>query len=333
MSRCRVALAAGLLSALASCGKPQPPAAEPKPAAPAAAPVAEPPVAPPAPLAAVPTAVAAPSAASATVAAPADATPALAPAASVAMFLDAGTGNPADMPTAGKPVKITVTPVDERGRAIADREPVLGAQIALVAVRYDVSWKAIIRAEKLSLPERNSHEFKLTFPKAGHHLLYFLFQPKGKPLATIPIDITVQGRAEPAVDWPEAQDRYDEGPVSVALKTDHGSISACDRVKVATIWTRKGNPQPLRANGDSKVFYLALAESLGTPAIGKPVASQTSAAPLGGDDGTEAALRLETRGHVKLLAIADVGSDKKPEIIAAWFGLTVKGPQPPEGCP
>ncbi|MBM4345773.1 MAG: hypothetical protein FJ100_20565 [Deltaproteobacteria bacterium] len=263
---------------------------------------------------------------------PAPPTPPTAPAPSVAMFLDAGTGQPADLPTAGKPVKLTVTPINEKGQAIADRDPVLGAEVAIVAVRFDLSWRQVLRADKLSDPARHTHTFKLTFAKAGHHLLYFLFRPKGRPLAAVPIAVTVQGQVPPGEEWPDHQLEYSEGGVRVALRTSTEELKPCDPFHVATVWTRKGEPLPLQGpEGESKVLYLALAESLGTPSMGKP--ALTSVESLGGDTDTHATLTLLGRGHYKVMAVADTGTAKAPQLTIAWFAVTAKGTVPEGGCP
>ncbi|MSQ82456.1 MAG: hypothetical protein EXR77_05985 [Myxococcales bacterium] len=280
-------------------------------------------------LAGAATASAAPAPATAT-SQPEPATP-TAPTATVAMFLDAGTGNAADLPVVNKPVKITITPIDEKGQPIRERDKVLGAELALIAVRYDLSWRVIQRAEKLSDAERHTHVFRLTFTKAGHHLLYFLFQPKGKPVATIPIDISVRGQAEAGVEWPELETEFSEGGLRVGLKLSSEAIKACDTVRVATVWTRKGEPLALAGSeGTPKVFYLALAESLGTPSIGVPI---TVSANLGGDVDTDSALHFTGGGHYKVLAIADIGAAAAPQITTAWFSLTAKGRPPAQGCP
>lgn len=263
---------------------------------------------------------------------PAPPTPPMAPAPSVAMYLDAGTGNPADLPTAGKPVKLTVTPINEKGQAIADRDPVQGAEMMIIAVRFDLSWRQVLRADKLTDPARHTHTFKVTFSKAGHHLLYFLFRPKGRPLAAVPIAVTVQGPSQPGEEWPDNQPEYSEGVLRVALRTSTEELKPCEPFRLATIWTRKGEPIPLQGpDGEPKVLYLALAESLGTPSMGKPTA--TSAQAVGGDADTEMGLTLLGRGHYKIMAVADTGTAKAPQPTIAWFAVTAKGPVPEGGCP
>lgn len=248
------------------------------------------------------------------------------------MFLDAGTGNPADLPTAGKPVKLTVTPINEKGQAIAERDRLLGAEMVIVAVRFDLSWRQVLRADKLTDPSRHTHTFKLTFAKAGHHLLYFLFRPKGRPMAAVPIAVTVHGQTPAAEEWPDFLPEYNESGLRVALRTSVEELKPCEPFRVATVWTRKGEPIPLQGpDGEPKVLYLALAESLGTPSMGKPAATSTQA--FGGDADTEMGLTLLGRGHYKVMAVADTGTPKAPQVTIAWFAVTAKGQVPEGGCP
>ena len=275
------------------------------------------------------------------------------PSASISPFIDAGPGNPTGLPEVGKPTKVGARPVNELGRAIVGYEPVFGAQLALVALRYDLSWSTVMLANDLGPDNKFTHQFNMTFPKAGRHVLYFIFQPKGMPVTMVPLDITVQGAAEPGQEWPESLRTF-AGPsgLTVALAVDQDVVAPCQPVHVASSWLRKGRQIVLQGRDDQpRVFYLGVAQNMGRLVIGRPAlaagtaAEQLAAAAtgtgnaaisvptIGGDLGSDALLKFENIGAHKILAVADIGTAKAPQLTVAWFALTVKGDYPEHGCP
>lgn len=292
-------------------------------------------------------------------AAPSDTTTtAAAPETSVAIYIDAGTASPAEGPQAGKPISITVTPVDGAGRPLRKRDPLLGSELLLVALRYDMTWVQALRAPQMSEPGGLSHRFSLTVPKSGRHLLYFLVKPPGGPISVTPVDLTVRGPAVPGEEWGADESRV-AGPkgMSIELRSDPEQFSVCQRSHIATNWAAKGKPVSLLgAAGAAKVLYLAVPQAMGAPMIGAALqvadaqgaAGEASAAadqaqatesvaPIGGDAGTDAWLTLKTEGKHKIVALsqlpADRGGDKAGSISAAVFAVTASGKLPEGGCP
>lgn len=319
---------------------------------------AAPPPAPPAPQAPAHAASADPATAAlpapATAAALAEAATAAAarPTYTVALSISGGAGG-VTMPQAGKPASFVVAPIDGKGQLVAQREPLLGAELLLVALRYDLSWHQIQRADAFNQAGGLRHEFKVTFPQAGRHLLYFLFRPKGGELASIPVDIQVGGKAASGDPWVEDSLRYaGPGQLEVGLHLDPAEPQVCAPLHVATTWLRKGQPLQVQGGDTGRVIYLLLAESTGSPVVGEPLAieipgkqaaadatpttagtAQASYKPLGGDVGTDALLVPGQTGKHKVLAIGDLGGKPEVRTQSAIFGLSVGGKAPAGGCP
>jgi hypothetical protein len=292
-------------------------------------------------------------------AAPSDATTTAAgPETSVAIYIDAGTASPAEGPQAGKPISITVTPVDGAGRPLRKRDLLLGSELLLVALRYDMSWVQALAAPKMSEPGGLSHRFSLVVPKSGRHLLYFLVKPPGGSISVTPVDLTVRGPAVPGEEWGADESRV-AGPkgMSIDLVSDPSQFTVCQRSHIATNWAAKGKPVSLLgAAGAAKVLYLAVPQGMGPPMIGAALQvadahgaaadataaadqaqASESVAPVGGDAGTDAWLTLKAEGKHKLVALsqlpADRGGDKAGSISAAVFAVTASGKLPEGGCP
>lgn len=355
---CRAALSTslGLLLLLGAC-KPQPTAA-PAPVSPTP-PSASAPAPSPAVAAAEPVTPAGAAEAITDTAAPSEATTTgAALETSVAIYIDAGTASPAEGPQAGKPISITVTPVDGAGRPLRKRDPLMGSELLLVALRYDMSWVQALRAPQMSEPGGLSHRFRLVVPKSGRHLLYILVKPPGGPISVTPVDLTVRGPAVPGEEWGADESRV-AGPngMSIELRSDPEQFTVCQRSHVATNWATKGKPVSLLgAAGAAKVLYLAVPQGMGAPMIGAALqvadaqgaAGEASAAadqaqatesvaPIGGDAGTDAWLTLKVEGKHKIVALsqlpADRGGDKAGSISAAVFAVTASGKLPEGGCP
>lgn len=347
------ALAALLLGACRTPAPPPPAPAQAKaPAAEAAAPPAEANA-----LAAAATSV--DLAAGASAAAPAADATAAAQAAetSVAIYIDAGTASPAEGPQAGRPISITVTPVDGAGRPLRARDPLLGGELLLVALRYDMTWVQVLKAAQMSEPGGLSHRFALTVPRAGRHLLYFLVKPVGGAISATPVDLTVRGPAAPGEPWGEDERRV-AGPkgTAIELRSDPEAFPVCQRVHIASTWRHKGTAVALVGKGAAKVLYLAVPQGMGPPTLATPLqvadaaaaSAEASAAadgaeavesvaPIGGDAGSDAWLTLAAEGKHKILALAqlpaDRGGDKAGAITAAVFAVTASGTRPAAGCP
>jgi hypothetical protein len=331
-------LAATACCVASACGKPAAPAAQ--SAAPAkiepAAPVAA--VAPPAPA----TATAAP------------AKPAVVERkidVSVALFIDAGQKNAAAMPQAGKPATIRVTPTaPPRNQAVRELLSVMNAKLLLVALRTDGPWWINVqRAVTLSEPERSSHVFRTTFPTAGNYVLYFLFQPVGGEIASVPAYIHVEGKPSEAPEMPALTRRHlGKDGMDVQLLMDKDVPEVCEPVRVASLWLKKGKPVRLSGapNGPA-VHYLAMdignsglqVGRVGGPASGlaeaPTLAGQASPAavrPAGkGDAGSEAWFTFDRPGMHRVVALAEIQG--KQEVVSAPFVINVAGVQPVDGCP
>ncbi|MBI5609826.1 MAG: hypothetical protein HY902_13220 [Deltaproteobacteria bacterium] len=181
-------------------------------------------------------------------------------------------------------------------------------------------------------------------------MLYFLFQPKGQPLAKVPVDLTVAGPDAPAEPWVEQAPRF-AGPdgLEVGLKTEPASPAPCQPFQVATTWLRRGKPLPLLGGDRGRVVYLLVSEAMGPPSSGQPIAVQgdlaaeasaAAASPaaagsyrgLGGDLGSDALLTATAPGNHRILAIA-AADGPVPVPLTSQFGLAVAGKVPPGGCP
>ncbi len=358
------ALTAALTAA--ACGRSAPPPATAPAEADKAVTVA-PPAAGPLP-SALPVA-ASPSAEGTATAAPADATAATAAdapyeptaqalaQATVAIFVDAGAKNPPGSPTAGQMTTVTVTPVDGNGRPLRSRDPILGAELVMVALRHDLSWVQTLRATRLSEPGGLSHRFSLNFPHPGRHLLYFLVKPAGGPVSATPVDLTVRGVAEPSTEWGEDKRQF-SGPegLSVELRSAPEQFEACRPSHIATSWLQKGKAAALHGAEGQRVLYLAIPEVAGQASVGQPLQIAGAAAPadsatataqaaaagmsveaIGGDAGSDAWLTLRNPGRFRIMALAQLAGPKGAAaagpIRSAAFAVTAGGTAPAGGCP
>ena len=261
--------------------------------------------------------VAAPEAPTAT-AAPA---PLRKPMLSVAMYISTGSKSGFGMPTAGQPSTIRVTPINEKGQPVRELDPVLGAQLVLVALRADMTWLTLQRAPELSDKAHNSHEFKLTFASGGSHVLYFLFREKDQPVAAVPVFIQVDGKnPEPSLP-PERSLRYagKDGLVA-ALQTPEEPFAVCAPATVTSTWLRHGKALAL-AQGMAAVHYVAIDAGLG----GVSVAREDK-------DGAHATFTFDKPGQYRVLALAEPAA-KKAEAVLAQFAFSVTGKAAEHGCP
>ncbi len=262
-----------------------------------------------------------------------------------------GTGS-AGQPQANQTTTLTVAPINAKGQVIADLQPLMGGELLLVAMRYDLGWLQVQVAAPIPPDARGKRQFAVKFPQGGRHLLYFLFQPKGQPLAYVPVDLTVAGPDAPAQAWVEEVPRF-AGPdgLEVGLKTEPSAPAPCQPFQVASTWLRRDKPLALLGGDRGRVLYLLLSEAMGSPvtsqaiAVQGDLAAEASAAAagnpatagsyrsLGADLGTDALLTANTSGHHKILAIAATGTYAAAHVITAQFGLAVEGKLPPGGCP
>ncbi len=275
------------------------------------------------------------------------ATPEQAPAASVALDFQFGGGS---QPQAKQPTGIRVAPIDAKGQVITQLDPLLGGDLLMVAMRYDLGWLQVQSAPPVAAGAQGKRQFTVKFPQGGRHLLYFLFQPKGKPMAKVPVDLTVAGPDAPAEPWVEQAPRF-AGPdgLEVGLKTEPANPAPCQPFQVATTWLRRGKPLPLLGGDRGRVIYLLVSEAMGPPSAGQPIAVQDDLAAeasaaaanpavagsyhgLGGDLGSDALLTATSQGSHKILAIA-APDGPSPLPLTAQFGLAVAGKTPPGGCP
>jgi hypothetical protein len=249
------------------------------------------------------------------------------PDASIALLL----GEPgAALPQAGKPTKVRVTPINALGQPIRELQPLMGAQVVVVALRADSPWTLIERSKAAIDPKTGAHELKVTFAAGGSHVLWFLFQPKGKPMAKVPAFVVVDGKPRPESDLEPARSWSGSDGTSVALATLPDEMQVCQQAGIASIWTRKGKPLSL-AGDTARVHYLAIEAGLGGLAIDEPVGLASVATPAG-DPGAAALLTLRKPGRWRIAALAETAGTK-PELRMAWFALDVGGELPPEGCP
>ncbi len=265
---------------------------------------------------------------------------------SVALYIDAGQkANPSAMPTAGQVATIRVTPTSAgTGRPVRDLDPVMGAQMVLVAMSRDTPWVSLQRANVLSDAKQASHEFRLTFPSGGNHVLYFLFKPKGAAMAAVPAFILVDGKRETPMEAPEEQLRYSaKDGLEVQLVPAAATPEACAPVHVGSMWMRKGKPVKLVGAPDGpSVYYVAVDPGPGSVAVAQPVGPVVQApgdptpvqVAIGkrGDAGSEAILTFDKPGRYRVLALAEVAG-KKADVAIAHFALPVAGTVPVGGCP
>lgn len=221
-------------SLLAGCGKK---AATPPPVATAG--LAGPAVQAAAALAAAPSATALPSAVS-----PAEAATATADATehfSIMITLLDAAHKEIPQPLSGVPTYVRLTPLNGKGQAVADLDPVMGAEIVMIAVTADLGWSEVQRAMKRNDPVHLRHEFKLVFPKPGSHVVYALFAPRGKPMVKTPIFLRVPGNAPAGVELGEdklvhtSANGLEFGLVVVPTPPQTDA-----KVRVTSRWTRKG---------------------------------------------------------------------------------------------
>lgn len=265
---------------------------------------------------------------------------------SVALYIDAGQkGNPSAMPMAGQAATIRVTPTSAgTGRPVRDLDPVMGAQMVLVAMSRDTPWVGLQRANVLSDAKQASHEFRVTFPSGGNHVLYFLFKPKGAAMAAVPAFILVDGKRETPMEAPEEQLRYSaKDGLEVQLVPAETTPEACAPVHVGSLWMRKGKPVKLVGAPDGpSVYYVAVDPGPGSVAVAQPVGPVVATpgeptpavAAIGkrGDAGSEAILTFDKPGRYRVLALAEVAG-KKGDVAIAHFALPVAGTAPAGGCP
>jgi hypothetical protein len=262
---------------------------------------------------------------------------------SVALYIDAGQkGNPSAMPMAGQPATIRVTPTSPgTGRPVRDLEPVMGAKMVLVALSRDTPWVGLQRAVELSDAKSASHEFRLTFPSGGNHVLYFLFKPKGAAMAAVPAFILVDGKREVSMEAPEEQLRFQSPSLEVQLVPSVATPEACAAVQVGSLWVRKGKPLKLAGAPEGPtVYYVAVDPGPGSVAVARSASEAvapgtTPPDPLPasrGDAGTQAVFHFDHPGQYRVLALAEVAG-KKSEVAMAHFSLPVAGTTPPGGCP
>lgn len=224
------------------------------------------------------------------------------------------------LPKAGEPSVLRITPITRSGEPVRDLETVLGARLTLVALRADRGWVEVIRATDLSAPTRATHEFEITFPTSGSHVLYVVFKPKGYQLTAVPAFITVDG--PPVVDIPR-QDKVlrwlaADGVQAELLLSPLGP-TACQPTGLTSIWTRRGAPASLAADQTgSQVAYLAIDADQGSVAAG-------AGTP------TSAVLTFPRPGAWRVFALAAPG-DRKASPWTAHFAVMVGGIVPPEGC-
>jgi len=243
------------------------------------------------------------------------------PMLSVAMYISSGAKEGFGMPLAGREATIRVTPINEKGQPIREVQPVLGAQIVLVAMRADMTWMTLQRAPHWSDPAHFSHAFRVTFPTGGSHVLYFLFRQKDSPVAAVPVFIQVDGKPAFPAAPPELSLRFaGKDGLHATLETPQEPISVCNPVSISSTWSKNGKPFSLVADA-SAVHYVAIDAGLGGVSVAK------SAGP-----GDKAAFTFEKPGRYRVLALAQ-GAGKKAEAVLAQFALTVTGQAPTGGCP
>ncbi len=305
----RLVVLAGAVTAL-GCGK-----AAPRQTVPSQAVLASPEARNAQPAAIAPASPASPTAALGIAAEASPTTPAPAAVqASIALVIDAGVpGDAGAAARVGKPVKIRTWPIDAKGQVIRDLDPVVGASLVLVSLRVDGSWAEVQTATKLSDPVQGRHEFTVTFPNAGSHILYVLFRPRGAGLVTVPSFIRVDGDAKesPGVGQPHARDRLANGS-EVQLLYDPAPLTACAPTLLASQWLRQGKAVHLIADAlgagvqylavDTGLSGLTLAEALPPPR--DVTANQAQPLPLGqGDIGSEAKITFPHPGYYHVMAL------------------------------
>jgi hypothetical protein len=282
----------------------------------------------PAPLPATPTAAEVPVAVTPAVVAPAAPTPTLPDGPTVALYISAGPKGDQPLPTAGQPATMRVTPVGPDGRPLAELEPVLGSLISLLVLRADLGHVALVPAPKLSDPNHKSHDFKLTFPTGGQHVVVVLFKPKDQPVAAVPAFLNIQGPAtllSPASATSLTHAAKDG--LQAVLGVAPQALQVCQPVAVASTWTKKGKPLPVAG----PVLYFGV--QAGRATLAEAAVALPDGATPAGDPGTAASFRFSDPGLVHVLAVVQLPGQKAGQAAIARFVVQVEGKPQPDGCP
>ncbi len=255
---------------------------------------------------------------------PAPATPAAPPPKlSIMPHFAVGKSDAFALPVAGKVARIRLAPTIGDGGAVTAANKLFGGELVAFVVRADGGWASRVVADKL---ERGSANLKIRFPTGGSHVLWGVFQPEGREVAAVPTFFAVSGKPGKPPEEPADPRLFRDGKgLEVALQMA-AEVAVCDAAEVASIWTRKVKPLPLKALDGATVQYIAVDGGGSTIVLGKPAGE--SNAKTTSDRGSRATLTLPGPGRWLVWAFADSGK----RTYAARFGVRATGSAPEGGC-
>ncbi len=238
-------------------------------------------------------------------------------------------------PLSGIPTYIRLTPLNGKGQAIAALDPVMDAEIVMIAVSADLGWCEVQRAVKRNDPTHLRHEFKVTFPKPGSHVVYALFAPRGKPIVKMPIFLRVPGDAPPGVELTEDQLRHTADGLSVALIVVPAPPQTDAKIRVTSHWTRKDKRIQMftQTTTGQGVWYVAIDTGLAeievaaVPRKNADLAAQYGNSPVDEgllEDAGAAEFTLPHKGRYRILAVAQENAKAAP--VTMPLALYVRDP-------
>lgn len=164
---------------------------------------------------------------------------------SIALFFADKGSNDFALPTVAKPTTVRATAINAAGSPILDLQPVAGSRLLLIAARPDLSWVKVVPPPTLNGADAATHTFELTFPKAGPHILLFVFHPEGASRVVVPSYVKVGGERKPDTPPGGAQASWKGAGGLLAKLLVPPLIDVCTPVSLASAWTRRGKPVQL----------------------------------------------------------------------------------------
>lgn len=235
-------------------------------------------------------------------------------------------GGAFELPVAGKNAHVRILPIFDDGGTVGALESMGGAELWVLVARGDGQFAELRTVAKI---DGKGPTFKFRFPKGGSHVAWALFRPQGGELQSVPTYFNVKGKEQAAPDDPEDGRTTRIGKIEVALSAPE-TISVCDDVRLASMWSRKASTLKLaRSDGGPAVRYVAVDVGGSKVVPGSPVVDPAKdQVKVIGDAGTRAEFRFDSPGRWYVWAFATFKKKAK----AARFFVDVKGEAKPEGC-
>lgn len=161
------------------------------------------------------------------------------PAGPDASFYDATLQTSPAVPTAGEPVRVSLTFRTASGETVPELAEIQGSRVHLIAVARDLSWYEHLHAPPAS---DNAFDFELRFPREDEYVLYTYFKPANSAQQIVQHHVRVgQWESTPTPLQPSLMARA-IGRYTIQLRTSPETVRAGEWATLTFQVSRDGQP-------------------------------------------------------------------------------------------